>query len=177
MIAHKNSPPPRSGGGRSGRGLIRATTGDRQGKPLPQVKPNGGIASHAQEWGEKGEEWVNKILVIKHGAKIRESDGWIKVNGEWCLKEIKNQEPYEPPPFSGQGLPPHQFDFYMDLFRQRGVRCLFIVDNERNELVAEFLDVLAPHATNIGDKNPRVIFPLSIFKPLFVFEESQDGTQ
>ncbi|GAJ09473.1 unnamed protein product, partial [marine sediment metagenome] len=96
--------------------------------------------------GKAGELEVIKIL-RRLGCRTRRSDiaAELPTYG-WCFVEVKNKEPFSPgatgPPYWAQGLEIYEYDFYTDILKKKGMRCLFVVRDRHHEWVAQFLDVL-----------------------------------
>jgi len=100
----------------------------------------------AEKLGKAGELEVIKILQ-KLGCRTRRSDIAAELpNYGWCFVEVKNKEPFSPgatgPPYWAQGLEIYEYDFYTDILKNKGMRCLFVVRGPHHEWLAQFLDEL-----------------------------------
>lgn len=96
--------------------------------------------------GKAGELEVIKIL-RQLGCRTRRSDITAELpHYGWCFIEVKNKEPFSPgatgPPYWAQGLEIYEYDFYTDILRKKGMRCLFVVRGPHREWLAQFLDEL-----------------------------------
>jgi len=99
-----------------------------------------------EKLGKAGEREVIKILQ-RLGCRTRRSDIAAELpNYGWCFVEVKNKEPFSPgatgPPYWAQGLEIYEYDFYTDILKKKGMRCLFVVRGPHREWLAQFLDVL-----------------------------------
>ncbi len=75
----------------------------------------------------------------------RQQIDWLgdRFDTEWIKFEIKCTEPFNPPPFVGQGLPPGQVRASNRLLEQKGIRTYFAVKDPNTKLwIGQFLDVL-----------------------------------
>lgn len=124
----------------------------------------------------KGDEGERKIIdILKNlGFLIRRPDliyfDW--KGKKWYFIEVKNKEPFEPPPDYMQGIPKHQYDRDIKIYKDVGVRTILVVRGKDNEWLAQFIDKLIP------ESDPRPIpvnndvlvwFSLKQFIPLFTF--------
>ena len=92
--------------------------------------------------GEAGEAEVSRIL-RSLGCSVRRADRTVKLpNGEWSFLEVKNKEPFKPPPYYGQGIEIYEYEMYMEIFQRFGMRCVLVVRGKRNEWLTQFLDKL-----------------------------------
>ncbi len=89
-------------------------------------------------------------------------------NEKYKLAEIKRQEPFEPPPFMGHGLPIWQIDDRLRFYAQTGVEpWLFIIDPINKEIYYQILEQLnCQEYFNTQGMKPRRIFPLDNFRIL-----------
>lgn len=127
------------------------------------------IIMDIKELGEIGQEKGRKLCRECFIETVFQID-WMSLtkNGIYILNEVKNQEPFEPPPFEGQGLPIRQVKARMRFYENKGIRCRFIVFNplDESEVLWQWLDILEEgqyHDTHI---NPRRIYPVKNFKRL-----------
>jgi hypothetical protein len=112
-------------------------------------------------FGEKlAREWFKS-----HGLSCFQAD-WITKFGEvYCLYEIKFQEPFEPPPFWGHGLPLWQVRARLEFQAATSVRaCLLVFDKKTGATYSQFFDELeqGPHFDTKGNQ-PRRVYPLTSF--------------
>lgn len=97
--------------------------------------------------GETGEVEVSGIL-RSFGCRVRCADRTVKLpNGEWSFLEVKNKDPFEPPPYYGQGIESYEYDMYNEIFQRFGMRCVLVVRGlvvrgTRKEWLVQFLDNL-----------------------------------
>jgi hypothetical protein len=117
--------------------------------------------------GLEGEEIIRNLFKQKK-ISFFQADLIFKDDGEYCLAEIKHQEPFEPPPFYGHGLPIWQIDARLKFYEETHiVPWLFVVDVVDKNIYYQKLTIL-----NDGEKfdtngeRPRRIFPITQFKVL-----------
>ncbi len=81
------------------------------------------------------------------------------------MVEVKDQEPFEGPPFDGHGLTKTQFDVYLAAWRAIALGTLFVVYDDQAGLVySDFIHNLAEGDTFVtGGHEPRIVFPLDSF--------------
>lgn len=139
---------------------LRRAGQDIQKKPLPHVES-------LEKKGLEGEIFASAIL-RRLGHPVQRTDGFIKFNGDIYAVEIKNKEPFESPPFDGQGINLRQYQFYELLLHEKQIRCLFITVDKSGNFVAQYLDRLGKTRKHLT-KNNIVIFPLDRFEPLEKF--------
>lgn len=106
----------------------------------------------------------NKVrLGIEHVGQI---ESWIRlVSGDYHFFEVKTQEPFEPPPFLGHGLPRWQVEKYLQMQAECNVTWdLVIFDAASYVGYRQRISVLedGPYLDTHGDK-PRRIYPLTSF--------------
>jgi hypothetical protein len=89
-------------------------------------------------------------------------------NGEWVKFEIKFQEPFEPPPFFGHGLPRWQVNSSEKLQIDKGIRTyLMVKDAKDNNWYGQFLDELEKgEFKDTFGKKPRRVYKRDNFKLL-----------
>ncbi len=87
---------------------------------------------------------------------------------KYKLAEIKRQEPFEPPPFEGHGLPIWQIEARREFYSQTGIEpWLFIVDPINKEIYYQKLEYLnCQEYFDTQGAKPRRIFPLSNYRIL-----------
>jgi len=119
--------------------------------------------------GLEGESTIRKMM-SGWGIKNFQADIIIKSSktGKWFLGEIKNQEPFEPPPFLGHGLPPWQIETRLNFQKDTGIRViLFVIDSKTKIIYWQFLDILmSKEKYQTTGQKTRIIFPLKNFNIL-----------
>lgn len=97
---------------------------------------------------------------------IGQIESWAKMDDElYHFFEIKHQEPFEPPPFLGHGLPIWQVEKYIQMQFDLGVIWhLVIFDRNTNIGYQQRLSVLEDGRFKDTTKNPRRIYPISSFE-------------
>lgn len=114
--------------------------------------------------GWEGETIIRKILSSK-GIRYMQADLLVKIEGGWQIWEVKRQEPFEPPPFYGHGLPRWQINARLKFQEDTGIRAvLCIVDSKVGTIYWQHMDRLiqGPSYQTTG-RNPRLIFPLESY--------------
>jgi len=123
--------------------------------------------------GEKGEAIAIKILKLLGVDSIRRPDLVFRVKDKWFSVEVKNKDPFEPPPAYMQGIPRSQFLKDLDI-NTTGLTTILLVRGKENEWLAQFTVKLIPH------KDPRKVrimdddlvwFELEQFESAFNFFE------
>jgi hypothetical protein len=123
---------------------------------------------------EKGNEGEKAIIKILHdlGYTIRRPDlvFFEPRQREWFMVEVKNKEPFTPPPAYMQGIPRSQYEKDMKIYNETKLRTLLVVRGKDNEWLGQFIDELEP----VPDPRPHcfnddvlVWFNLDTFQPLF----------
>ena len=115
--------------------------------------------------GEKA--WQEARIILKDGGWSLQQIDWLgKKNESYVKFEIKGQEPFEPPPFKGHGLPYWQVKESAELLRDLNVRTyLMIKDTKDNVWYGNFLDELEKgEFIDTHGQNPRRIYNLKEFK-------------
>jgi len=124
--------------------------------------------------GEQGEAIAIKILKLLGVDSVRRPDLVFRVKDKWFSVEVKNKEPFEPPPDYMQGIPQTQFLKDLDI-NSTGLTTILLVRGKENEWLAQFMVNL------IARKDPRKIqimrdnlvwFELGQFEPAFDFFET-----
>ena len=99
--------------------------------------------------GDEGEREVIQILKSFGVQKIRIPDiVWLHpITKKWYYFEVKNKEPFEPPPDWLQGFPQSQFvkDIHIDA---AGLGCIYVVRGKDNEWRAQYANLLNPIRIN-----------------------------
>ena len=125
-----------------------------------------------EDRGKEGEFEIARILKAFGVQKLRRPD-WVflhPIKQKWYYVEVKNKEPFEPPPDWLQGFPQSQFvkDIHIDA---AGLSCIYIVRGKNNDWLAQYankLDPLKNPPLSLVNEN-LLWFPLSQFEPLEVF--------
>jgi len=114
--------------------------------------------------GLKGESIVRDILAKKH-IHYFQADLIVETNHGYEIWEVKHQEPFEPPPFYGHGLPKWQMDARLKFQRETGIRAvLVVVDSVSNTIYWQYMDKLIEGLSFQTQGNrPRIIFPLEAY--------------
>lgn len=122
------------------------------------------------EWRENEaafNAWLSRNkerLQIEHVGQI---ESWIRlVSGEYHFFEIKTQEPFEPPPFMGHGLPRWQIQKYLKMQAECDVTWnLAIFDTVSYIGYKQRISVLedGPYHDTHG-QHPRRIYPMESFE-------------
>ncbi len=101
----------------------------------------------------------------KHGLSFFQADWIVRFGETYCLYEIKHQEPFEPPPFFGHGLPLWQVQARLAFQETTGVRAaLLVFDKKTGDTYSQFLDVLeAGRYVDTRGRQPRRVYPLDSF--------------
>ena len=124
--------------------------------------------------GEEGQKKA-KILCHEYFKETVFQIDWMSVtkDGIYILNEVKNQEPFDPPPFEGQGLPLWQVKARIKFYRTTGTRCRFIVFNplDDTDILWQWLDVLEEEGQHfdtqgLDPQKRRRIYPIDNFKKL-----------
>jgi hypothetical protein len=114
--------------------------------------------------GEKAWQEAHDRLV-KEGWHIQQIDWLGEMMGEWVKFEIKCQEPFEPPPFEGHGLPRWQIESSEKLRKDKDIRTyLMIKDAKSGKWIGNFIDELEKgeyHDTH--GLSPRRVYKISSF--------------
>jgi len=126
-----------------------------------------------KELGLKGEMDICRRL-RDSGYYVKKPDGLIKIGNDFFLIETKNKEPYNPPPFWGQGLDYSQYQNYMEIYSLKKLRTIFFVKNKENEWVWNYLDRLNQGQKHIT-KNQIILFPLSSFFSIDLLRKNQES--
>ena len=115
--------------------------------------------------GQQAWEEARDILHYR-GWKLQQVDWLGQRNGEWIKFEVKAQEPFEPPPFEGHGLPRWQIESSQKLLEDKQIRTILMIKDLKNKIwVSQFLDVLekGDYHDTYG-LSPRRVYPISNFE-------------
>lgn len=121
-----------------------------------------------REIGNQGEHEIAKILRILGINLIRRPDFLVFLKCQWVAIEVKNKEPFRPPPAYMQGMPKNQYSSDLNM-THLGMPCILIVRGKDNEWLAQRLIKLKPQPDprkNIKSNDEIVWFNLSQFKPI-----------
>lgn len=113
----------------------------------------------------------------KRGLAFFQADWIAKFGEDYCLYEIKHQEPFEPPPFWGHGLPLWQVQARLSFQEATGIRaCLLIFDKKTGATYSQFLDELEQgRYLDTRGKKPRRVYPIASFIELQPWKEQQSA--
>jgi hypothetical protein len=117
--------------------------------------------------GLKGEKIIRDYFK-NNNIKFFQIDLMAKIDNQWHTIEVKRQDPFEPPPFYGHGLPKWQIDMRLKFQEETGIcAILYIVDKKSNIIYNQYMDLLlkGKQFQTTGAK-PRIIFPLENFEIL-----------
>ena len=122
--------------------------------------------------GDKGEIEIVQILKLL-GFKVRRPD-WVAIspNGKILLIEVKNKEPFEPPPDYLQGFSLSQYEKDL-LITTPNTPVIYIPRGKNHEWIAQTIINLkpVPKPSVVRNIEPKAWFPISQFEPLFKFLE------
>lgn len=79
------------------------------------------------EQGRKGEMLARKFLWRQKIDNLFQPDWMVVKGGRYYVIEVKCKEIFTAPPFDGQGLDIRQVHARMKLYKDTGIRCLFLV--------------------------------------------------
>jgi len=111
--------------------------------------------------------WKEAREMLKDkGWNLQQIDWLGEKDGKWIKFEVKGQEPFDPPPFSGHGLPRWQIMNSMKLLKDKDIKTfLMIKDAKDNNWYGQFIDVLEKSEYfDTHGANPRRIYNLKEFK-------------
>ena len=131
------------------------------------------MTTDAEKRGKKGEIEVTNLL-RDGGWEIRLLDrlGLSPKKGLWHFIEVKNKEPWEPPPNYQQGLWMYQYTFYKQIHYLFGLRTILIVKGKNGEWLAQFMNNLKPNNyRKLKDGKQYGFFNLDQFLPYNQFIE------
>lgn len=110
--------------------------------------------------------WLEaREFLARFGWELQQIDWLGRRNNEWVKFEIKAQEPFEPPPFEGHGLPRWQIASSMKLLEDKQIKTYLIIkDLKTKKWLGQFLDELEKgiHHDTFGN-SPRRIYPIEKF--------------
>ena len=114
--------------------------------------------------GWNGEKIAREIY-IKRGYTITQIDFIAMKESDIKCIEVKNQEPFDPPPFKGHGLPAWQIDSKMKLFIYKQIEpILFVIDKKDNCMYEQsIVELLKNKSFQTKGIHPRKIFPIDSF--------------
>lgn len=89
-----------------------------------------------------------------------------KIQGQYYLFEIKNQDIYEPPPFYGHGLPIWQINHRMKIQKELGIVAVLVVVDKKNESIfyGRLDELEKTEYIDTKGKHPRRIYNIEQFK-------------
>ena len=93
--------------------------------------------------GKVGERLARDILKDWFRVdRIFQADWIVKKGGKYYVVEVKHKEMFKPPPFYGHGLDVRQVRARMEFYREKDIRCLFLVIDLDGTVYWQWLDVL-----------------------------------
>lgn len=113
--------------------------------------------------------WNRYLFQNKEAWEIEtvgQSESWAKMkNGDYHFFEVKHQEIFEPPPFYGHGLPPHQVRKYSAMERDLGVIWHLVVFDKTSKVgYQQRLSTLEGGSFfDTSGRRPRRIYPIKNF--------------
>lgn len=111
-------------------------------------------------WKNEGQEKAQKLL-NNYDIFLFQAD-WIgKINNNYVCFEIKDKEPFKPPPFLGQGINKYQIQKRLNFYQDTSIRT-FLLCFWKDEIFGQWLDVL-DGKEKYTTKNNIVIYPLKNF--------------
>ena len=93
--------------------------------------------------GKVGEKLARTILKEWFSVDgIFQADWIVEKNGAYYVVEVKHKEMFSPPPFAGHGLDIRQVKARMKFYKDKDIRCLFLVIDLDGTVYWQWLDVL-----------------------------------
>jgi len=127
------------------------------------------MQTKAEVKGRKGE--IETIRILRYlGYEVRRPDLMFFDGENWYNIEVKNKEPFEPPPDYMQGIPRKQWFDDMRIYKKTGLRTILVVKGKEGQWLGQYLDKLEPNYSSqqlrlkCGD---LLFFKLTQFKLLF----------
>jgi hypothetical protein len=93
--------------------------------------------------GNQGEHEIANLLHECGINQIRRPDFCIFMKGIWHGIEVKNKEPFQPPPAFMQGMPKQQYLNDLNM-TQLGMPCILVVRGKNHDWLAQYLLKLKP---------------------------------
>lgn len=93
--------------------------------------------------GKEGERLAR--IVLKDWFKVDgifQADWIVNKNGKYYVVEVKHKEMFSPPPFYGHGLDIRQVKARMQFYKDKDIRCLFLVIDMDGTVYWQWLDEL-----------------------------------
>lgn len=124
------------------------------------------------EQGIVGERMARNVLKgVFKVDNIFQLDWLVYKNGKYYAIEVKHKELFSPPPFWGQGLDIRQVNSRMKLFKDKDIRCLFLVISKPGEKIYwQWLDVLE-QTKYLDTKNKIRIYDITKFQCIGAYNE------
>lgn len=120
-----------------------------------------------QKWlsGLEGEDKIRQRLNQKK-IPFFQVDLIFFDDNRYKIAEIKHQEPFDPPPFKGHGLPRWQVEARLEFYYKTGVEpFLFILDKiDKNIYYQSFIILENGKYYDTNGEKPRRIYPIENFK-------------
>ena len=126
------------------------------------------------EIGDQGEREVYRLLREAGITRIRRPDFCIFPKNLWLTIEVKNKEPFEPPPAYMQGMPKIQYINDMSM-TNLGMPSILVVKGKTHDWhdwLAQYIIKLEPQPdprTHIKSHDEIVWFNLTQFEPIAQF--------
>lgn len=117
--------------------------------------------------GLEGEKIIRDYFINKK-IHFFQVDLMAKLKNKWNVIEVKHQEPFEPPPFKGHGLPKWQIDARLQFQNETGIRALLFIRDKITEIIYwQYMDKLMEgNKFQTNGMNPRIIFPIENYNIL-----------
>lgn len=121
-----------------------------------------------RDLGDQGEREIARLLHASSVNLIRRPDFLVFFKNEWVAIEVKNKEPFQPPPSYMQGMPKTQY--FNDLnMAHLGMPCILVVRGKDKEWLAQYIIKLKPQPDprkHIKSNDEIIWFNLSQFIPI-----------
>jgi hypothetical protein len=117
--------------------------------------------------GLEGEKIIRDYFINKK-IHFFQVDLMAKLKNKWNVIEVKHQEPFEPPPFKGHGLPKWQIDARLQFQNETGIRALLFIRDKITEIIYwQYMDKLMEgNKFQTNGMKPRIIFPIENYNIL-----------
>lgn len=116
--------------------------------------------------GKVGERLARDILKDWFRVdRIFQADWIVKKGGKYYVVEVKHKEMFKPPPFYGHGLDVRQVRARMEFYREKDIRCLFLVIDLDGAVYWQWLDVLE-NTSYFDTKNNIRVYDIRHFEKM-----------
>lgn len=123
------------------------------------------------EIGREGENLARDFIKKLGCDEIFQADWMIKVDGKWCVIEVKNQERFKAPTFDGHGLPVWQVKARMKFYSETGIRCkLLVFDRDEKNIYEQWLDILEQGEHFDTGTSRRRVYPITSYNKVGEWE-------